>query len=160
MGILRLYASTADWWFILGAGGALALLFLLGRLWAPESPRWLAIKGRFKEAKVFLDKLSIDFGETPETINIQALAAAESGTTPQHSHAAGFSTLFRARYRANTLLISLPWALMDVATCGVGLFAPVILGAMHFGSSNASPIAADFADTKGSAVVDLSLIHI
>ncbi len=158
MGILRLYASTIDWRFILGAGSAIALLFLLGRLWAPESPRWLAIKGRFKETKVLLNKLSIDFGEIPEAITIQTLATAESQTASQQSHAAGFSTLFSNRYRTKTLLISLPWMLMDVATYGVGLFTPVILGALHFGTAGAGPIAADLADAKGSAVVDLFLL--
>ena len=158
MGILRLYASTIDWRFILGAGSAIALLFLLGRLWAPESPRWLAIKGRFKETKVLLNKLSIDFGEIPEAITIQTLATAESQTASQQSHAAGFSTLFSNRYRTKTLLISLPWMLMDVATYGVGLFTPVILGALHFGAAGAGPIAADLADAKGSAVVDLFLL--
>ena len=158
MGVLRLYASTIDWRLILGAGGAIALLFLLGRLWAPESPRWLAIKGRFKEAKVLLNRLSVDFGEIPEAITVQTLATAESRSAPQRSHAAGFSTLFSARYRAKTLLISLPWMLMDVATYGVGLFTPVILGALHFGASSAGPVAADFANAKGSAVVDLFLL--
>jgi MFS family permease len=158
LAILKLYPSTVDWRFMLGAGGALALLFLLGRFWAPESARWLAIIGRFKEAKILLNRLSIEFGETPEAITIQTLAAAESRTAAQKSQAAGFSTLFSARYRAKTLLISLPWMLMDVATYGVGLFTPVILGAMHFGASSAGPIAADFADAKGSAVVDLFLL--
>jgi len=158
LAILKLYPSTLGWRFMLGAGGALALLFLLGRLWAPESARWLVIKGRFKEARGLLDRLSIEFGETPEAINIQTLVAAESRTGTQQSHAAGFSTLFSARYRARTLLISLPWMLMDVATYGVGLFTPVILGAMHLGASSAGPVAADFADAKGSAVVDLFLL--
>jgi MFS family permease len=48
--------------------------------------------------------------------------------------------------------------LMDVATYGVGLFTPVILGAMHFGSSGHGPVAADFADAQGSAAVDLFLL--
>ena len=157
LGILKLYVSTIDWRFILGAGGAIALLFLLGRLWAPESPRWLAIKGRFQEAAVLLNRLSVDFGD-PEAINVQSLAAAESRDAPQQPHTPGFATLFQSRYRAKTLLISLPWMLMDVATYGVGLFTPVILAALHFGASNTGPIAADIADAKGSAVVDLFLL--
>jgi hypothetical protein len=47
--------------------------------------------------------------------------------------------------------------LMDVATYGVGLFTPVILGALHFGGGT-GPVAADFADAQGSAVVDLLLL--
>jgi hypothetical protein len=47
---------------------------------------------------------------------------------------------------------------MDVATYGVGLFTPVILGALHFGGAAAGPVAADLADAQGSAVVDLFLL--
>jgi len=158
LGVLKLYASTVDWRFMLGAVGVIALLFLLARLWAPESARWLAIKGRFQEAIALLKQLSIEFGEAPEAINTQSLAAAETRTARHSSHAAGYSTLFSERYRARTLLVSLPWLLMDVATYGVGLFTPVILGAMHFGASGAGPIAADFADAEGSAAVDLFLL--
>ena len=158
LGVLKLYASTLDWRFMLGAVGVIALLFLLARLWAPESVRWLAIKGRFQEAIALLEQLSIEFGEAPEAISTQSLGAAETRTARHSSHAAGYSTLFSERYRARTLLVSLPWLLMDVATYGVGLFTPVILGAMHFGASGASPIAADFADAEGSAAVDLFLL--
>jgi MFS transporter, putative metabolite transport protein len=56
------------------------------------------------------------------------------------------------------LLVSLPWLLMDVATYGVGLFTPVILGAMHFGSAHTGTVAAVFADAEGSALVDLFLL--
>lgn len=157
LAILKIYASTVDWRWILGAGGAIAFLFLLARLWTPESVRWLAIKGRFKEAKALLDKLSIEFGETPQAIDTQEIASAEPRTATLQSRAA-FSTLFIDRYRARALLVSLPWLLMDVATYGVGLFTPVILGAMHFSASGAGPIAADFAAAEGSAVVDLFLL--
>ena len=67
-------------------------------------------------------------------------------------------TLFCQRYRTRTLLVSVPWFLMDVATYGVGLFTPVILGAMHFASAGAGTVAADFADAEGSASIDLFLL--
>jgi hypothetical protein len=122
--------------------------------------RWLAAKGRVEEAKALLEKLYIEFGEAPRPIEALALefVAPEPQARPELSGAIGFSTLFSVRYRARTLLISLPWMLMDVATYGVGLFTPVILGAMRFGDSNAGPIVADFADAEGSAAVDLFLL--
>lgn len=47
---------------------------------------------------------------------------------------------------------------MDVATYGVGLFTPVILGAIHFGGALSGPIPTDVADTEGSAIIYLFLV--
>jgi MFS family permease len=66
--------------------------------------------------------------------------------------------LFSRPYRTRTLLVSVPWFLMDIATYGVGLFTPVILGAMHFGAGATGTIAADFADAKGSGAIDAFLL--
>jgi hypothetical protein len=62
-----------------------------------------------------------------------------------------------ARYR-RTLLVSIPWLMMDVATYGVGLFTPVILGAMHFDSARSGTVAAVLGDSEGSGLVDLFLL--
>src|SRR5262249_43499577 len=66
--------------------------------------------------------------------------------------------LFSERYRTRALLVSLPWLMMDVATYGVGLFTPVILGAMHFATASAGTVASVFADAEGSGVVDVFLL--
>ena len=70
----------------------------------------------------------------------------------------GVAALFSPRYRTRTLLVSIPWLLMDVATYGVGLFTPVILGAMHFDSARNSTVAAVLAEAEGSGLVDLFLL--
>ncbi len=161
LAVLTLRCAVDDWRLLLGAGGAVGLMFLLARLFAPESARWLVTKGRFVEAHALLDKLAIEFHEAPPQAAIEAASLLDEGTLeppPRPSHGAGVKTLFSARYRMRALLASLPWLLMDVATYGVGLFTPVILGAMHFGRAGAGPVAADFADAKGSAVVDLFLL--
>ncbi|MBM3550203.1 MAG: MFS transporter [Alphaproteobacteria bacterium] len=160
LAILKLRPSTEDWRLLFGASGAIALLFLGARLWAPESVRWLAAKGRIGEATALLKTLSIEFGEKPAT-NVGAEAIDPPASSPAATPAArqvGYSTLFAAKYRARTILVSLPWMLMDVATYGVGLFTPVILGAMHFGGADSGPIAADFVGAEGSAAVDAFLV--
>jgi hypothetical protein len=48
--------------------------------------------------------------------------------------------------------------MMDVATYGVGLFTPVILGALHFASSGAGTVASVFADAEGSGLIDLFVL--
>jgi hypothetical protein len=42
----------------------------------------------------------------------------------------GISILFSRAYRARTVLVAIPWFFMDIATYGVGLFTPIILGAI------------------------------
>ncbi|RNJ48758.1 MFS transporter [Methylocystis hirsuta] len=159
LAILKLRPSTEDWRLLFGAGGAIALLFLSARIWAPESVRWLVAKGRISEARALLRTLLVEFGEPPENLGAKpvALVASKWASAPK-AQDLGYSALFSEAFRARTMLVALPWMLMDVATYGVGLFTPVILGAMHLGAADAGSLAADFADAEGSAIVDAFLI--
>jgi MFS transporter, putative metabolite transport protein len=152
--IFRLHPSTTDWRLLLGTGGLLAALYMCARLFLPESPRWLAEKGRLAEAAKVLSRLI----NTP--VSATRLEDSASGTvSPAEAiKPLGFAALFGSRYRMRTLLVSIPWLLMDVATYGVGLFTPVILGAMHFDSARNGTIAAVLADAEGSGLVDLFLL--
>src|SRR5262245_26883613 len=129
--ILGQRSSTSDWRLIVGATAAVAFLFLLLRFWLPESPRWLRQH------------------EQGKTV-IGGAATASQGS--------GFAVLFSRPYRTRTMLVSLPWFLMDVATYGVGLFTPVILGAIRSSSKTTGPLAAEFADAQGSGAIDLFLL--
>src|SRR5215471_9642358 len=129
--ILWQRSSVSDWRLIVGATAATAFLFLVLRLWLPESPRWLKQH------------------EQSKTI---AAGAAAASPSPR------FALLFSRPYRTRTMLVSLPWFLMDVATYGVGLFTPVILGAIRSSSKTTGPLAVEFADAKGSAAIDLFLL--
>lgn len=155
LAILKAYPSTSDWRILLAADGAIALLYLAARTQIPESIRWLVTKGRTDEANALMRKLSVEFGEAPRSISRRD--AAPSAAAPAQS-GVDFASLFSERYRARTLLASLPWLLMDVATYGVGLFTPVILGAMHFGHAGGGALAAVFAEAEGSALVDVFLL--
>jgi hypothetical protein len=66
--------------------------------------------------------------------------------------------LFSRAYRARTVLVAVPWFLMDIATYGVGLFTPTILGAIDVSGKRGGVIAHDFADAKGSTAIDLFLL--
>jgi hypothetical protein len=70
----------------------------------------------------------------------------------------GLSILFAHRYRARTALVTIPWFLMDIATYGVGLFTPTILGAIEISGRTRGLTAHDFALAKGSAIIDLFLL--
>lgn len=155
MAILKFHPASSDWRPLVGASGVIALLYLLARLRAPESVRWLVTKGRIDEARALLALLRDEFHEPAVEDGKSLPVAPPLQPATATSHGAGLRTLFSARYRARTLLVSLPWLLMDVATYGVALFTPVILGAFHFGGASDGLTAADYADAKGSAIVDL-----
>lgn len=128
--ILRAWSDPADWRLMIAAVGAAALLFLLLRVWLPESPRWLSHHEQRKAAR-------------PPT------SAPSLGRR--------FAVLFSQPYRTRTMLISLPWFLMDIATYGVGLFTAVILDAIRLSSDTTGPLAAEFSNAEGTAVIDLFL---
>jgi MFS transporter, putative metabolite transport protein len=66
--------------------------------------------------------------------------------------------LFSRPYRARTALVTIPWFLMDIATYGVGLFTPTILGAIEISGKTRGITTRDFALAEGSAVIDLFLL--
>jgi MFS transporter, putative metabolite transport protein len=154
--MLRHGTVGVDWRLIVGAAGVLAGLFLILRLFLPESPRWLIEHGRAAEA----ERLVSDFLTGPVTHGTNATTVIDRPpiNTPASPPPKGLALLFSEAFRTRTLLASVPWFLMDIATYGVGLFTPVILGAIDLSSKDPSPLAADFADAEGSAGIDLFLL--
>jgi MFS family permease len=151
--VLRAHPAITDWRILLGAGGILGALYFFARFTLPESPRWLAEKGRMAEAASVLSALT-----GVPVAAVQMNAASEASPAAVSNTTSTLGTLFNARFRMRTLLVSLPWVMMDVATYGVGLFTPVILGALHFSSSSGGTVASVFADAEGSSLIDLFLL--
>jgi nitrate/nitrite transporter NarK len=69
----------------------------------------------------------------------------------------GLSILFSRAYRKRTMLVTVPWFLMDIATYGVGLFTPIILAAIDISRHTTGPISSEFANARGTAAIDLFL---
>jgi hypothetical protein len=46
----RLFPPETGWRYAFGIGGTLGFIVLIFRLFVPESPRWLMLRGREKEA--------------------------------------------------------------------------------------------------------------
>jgi MFS family permease len=158
--ILVLHRSNNPhvWRAFLAIDAALALVFFVLRLAMPESARWLVMHGRMADAARALGRI------VPAQRAVAGSLASEAGTTvpiktlDAQKASSGYVALFSGDYRRQTILVTVPWFLMDMATYGVGLFTPVILGAIHLSGSAAGSVTADLADARGSAAIDLFLL--
>lgn len=115
------------------------------------------IRGRFAEAAQAFIRIMPEQREAVLQITgddrNQSLATSVAPAKPP-----GMGILFSHDYRARTVLVAVPWFLMDIATYGVGLFTPIILGAIEFSGTRGGVITHDFADARGSAAIDLFLL--
>ena len=153
--LLLLRSGNAQAWrLFLATEAAVAGLFFVLRLSAPESPHWLMSRGKFAEAAEALIRIIPEQRQSvlQLTGNHEELAVAVPHVN------GGLPILFSRRYRARTALVTIPWFLMDIATYGVGLFTPTILGAIEISGRARGLNAHDFALAEGSAIIDLFLL--
>jgi MFS family permease len=145
--LLKSVNSMQNWRLFLASAGVIAFLFFLLRLSAPDSPNWLMSQGRFAEAAQAFIRIMPERHDAVLHVTSDAGNQSLAGSiTPVGSP--GIGILFSRAYRARTVLVAIPWFLMDIATYGVGLFTPIILGAIDFSSKTGGVIAHDFADAR------------
>ncbi len=111
-----------------------------------ESPRYYINQGRYDEASAAATQLL----ETPITITPEV-------EPPQSAEAPTYSALFNPHHRRSTLLAAVPWFLQDIATYGVGIFTPTIIGMLAF-AEETNFMVREMGSATGSAIVDLFLI--
>jgi MFS transporter, putative metabolite transport protein len=148
--------SAQNWRLFLASEGIIALLFFLLRLSAPDSPHWLMTRGKFvRAAQVFVHIIP---EQREAVLQLTSDARAKSlANSVAPAEAPGLGILFSRPYRARTVLVAVPWFLMDIATYGVGLFTPIILGAIDISGQTGGLISSDLANARGSAAIDLFL---
>jgi predicted MFS family arabinose efflux permease len=159
MALLSLAPSVQTWRWFFGVEALAATLFLLGRLNLPESPRWLMGQGRNREAVRMLERF------VPEDRRELEKMASRLGDTvhyvarvPRSPRPLGLATLFHPTYLRSTLLSTVPWFLMDIATYGVGLFTAVLLAELHVGGAGL-PLVEDVAGlVRGMGLIDTFLL--
>ena len=155
--LLKVIGGAQSWRFFLATEGIIASLFFLPRLFEPESPHWLMVDGRFAEAAQAFIRIMPEQREA-----LLQLTGNARNLSPAPLIAAvrppGLSLLFSRAYRARTVLVAVPWFLMDTATYGIGLFTPVILGAIDVSGQGGGAISHDVAATKGSGTIDSFLL--
>ncbi|NJK38031.1 MAG: MFS transporter [Oscillatoriales cyanobacterium RM2_1_1] len=135
------------WRCMLGVGFILAIVVAVIRTrFQLESPRYHISRGEYKEASACASQLL----DQPVEITPESDPPPETATL-------NYGSLFAPEYRRRTILASLPWFLQDIATYGIGIFTPVIIGAIAF-THKTDLMEREMASAQGSAFVDIFLI--
>ncbi len=155
--LLKTVESLQNWRLFLASEGIIAFLFFLLRLSAPDSPNWLMARGRFAEAarafiRIMPEQREAVLQLTSNAGNQSRADLIAPGKSPR------ITILFSRAYRARTVLVAIPWFLMDIATYGVGLFTPIILSAIVISGHRGGAVTHDLAAARGSSAIDLFLL--
>lgn len=141
------FAIHYAWRWMLGVGLGLAIAIALLRFRCLlESPSYHILRREYEEASQAASML----------LNTSITLTPETDPPPQFARVP-YTALFSSRYRRQTLLASIPWFLQDIATYGVGIFTPTILGALAFVRMD-DFMAREAASAQGAALVDICLI--
>jgi putative MFS transporter len=127
--LLKNVESAQNWRLFLATEGIIAALFFLLRLSEPDSPHWLMTRGKFAEAAQTFIRIMPEQREAMLQLTSSAGEKSVANSVAQ-AKTPGLTILFSRPYRARTVLVAVPWFLMDIATYDVGLFTPIILGAI------------------------------
>ena len=119
--------------WLFAIGGLPALLVLALRRWCPESPRWLASRGRMAEADRVLAGIERTIARThrlppPEPARIHASAHGQTR----------WQELFEGRYLRRTLVVWVLWFSSYLFTYGLITWMPTIYRTVYHVSVQAS----------------------
>ena len=156
--ILSAYPELESWRWMYATAIIPAVLVILGRFFITESPHWLAIRCREREAEQALARLLRRDPRYPNEVRLADTAA------PAHrGKGSGYGALFQPRNLRATVLASVPWFLQDLGTYGIGIFTPTILAAAvghkrEHAQHVADLVANDVVAAKGTAFIDILLL--
>jgi putative MFS transporter len=152
VGFAVLYENPdlSAWRWMYASTLLLAVPVTVGRFFVVQSPLWLVLQGRMKEAEAATERLLLRDPLYPKTVVLRR----------DERHAGRHSRFLSA---ARTILASVPWFLQDLGTYGIGIFTPTILATL-IGATIADPrnvaelVQRDMMAAKGAALIDVLLI--
>lgn len=121
------------WRILLGSGAVLGIIVVLLRRGIPESPRWLASKGRLDEAREVL--VQVYGEETADKVNLAATPIAEKRST-MHD----LSLLIKGGYWKRTLMCGILYFAQITPQYALYTFGAVILAATGLTGGNAETL--------------------
>jgi SP family arabinose:H+ symporter-like MFS transporter len=128
-GFLRYILVGNIWRSMIGAGLVPSLLFWLGLLLIPESPRWLLLKGRKEKAEAILLKMNDPVVAAEEVQSIQKSLRQETG---------GLKELWAPAYRVALVIgLALPFFAQVSGINAVIYYGPSILDKAGFSLGDA-----------------------
>jgi MFS transporter, putative metabolite transport protein len=133
VGYFMLALGDTSWRWMLVSSAIPVFLLLIARLNMPESPRWLANKGRVEEANAIVRKI----------YGANVIMSAE----PENKVKTTFFDIFRNGNGKWTIFVAVFWSLQVIPTFAIGTYIPQILG--QFGFANGT------REYLGSAVINL-----
>ena len=141
LAILLLNPAAGAWRIMLAIGVIPAVIVMILRTSVPESPRWKMENGDTEGAKALAEEI------TGKTIVTQKAPSRKMA----------YKDLFSGRYLTRTILVTVPWFLMDIGLYGIGVFTPTILSVMAF-AGHGSFIHKDILSTQGAIFLDTFLV--
>ncbi|SIS03532.1 MFS transporter, putative metabolite transport protein [Peribacillus simplex] len=133
VGYLMLSIGEDGWRWMLASSAVPVIIMLISRLNMPESPRWLASKGREKEANAIVQKI---FGE-------HVIMSAE----PETKEKTTYLDIFRNGYGKMVIFVTAFYSLQVLPLYGINTYIPEILA--QFGFANGT------REYLGAAVINI-----
>ena len=128
IGYFVIPASENGWRWAFALGAIPAVYALVVRWGLPESPRWLASRGRIAEA----ERIVSSFETAAELKKTPAIRKEPARETIAATTGARMGALWSAEFRVRTLCIWLVWFCVNFAYYGAFIWIPSILVAAGF----------------------------
>lgn len=113
-------AARFGWRFVFLLGGLPAVLVFFLRRRLPESPRWLASRGRLEDADQAVRKLEL---RPPDATGVPSYVSRNSREIPER---APWTGLFRGIYLSRTLIIWVLWGASYGVLNGLSTWVPTL----------------------------------
>ncbi|MHC9044029.1 MFS transporter [Microbacterium saperdae] len=123
IGFFVIPASEDGWRWAFALGAIPAIYALIVRWGLPESPRWLASRGRIAEAERIVSAFEADAGVVREPAIRKEPASRAMAATVR----ARLATLWNAEFRVRTLCLWAVWLCVNFAYYGAFIWIPSIL---------------------------------